>query len=103
MLTRRGRLLLVLGGALYVAAWAFGSQPLYPVAIGFLLAVLVSAVSVHAAARPMGYRRRSDSIEHVEGDDVVVDVELEPREPTRACVGDRRRAVRAGSASIGSR
>jgi uncharacterized protein (DUF58 family) len=81
MLTRRGRLLLVLGGALYVAAWAFGSQPLYPVAIGFLLAVLVSAVSVHAAARPMGYRRRSDSIEHVEGDDVVVDVELEPRSP----------------------
>ena len=43
MLTRRGRLLLVLGGALYVAAWAFGSQALYPVAIGFLLTVLVSA------------------------------------------------------------
>ena len=54
MLTRRGRLLLVLGGALYVAAWAFGSQALYPVAIGFLLTVLVSALSVHAAARPMG-------------------------------------------------
>lgn len=81
MLTRRGRLLLLLGGALYVAAWAFGSQPLYPVAIGFLLAVLVSAVSVHAAARPMGYRRRSHSVEHVEGDDVVIDVELEPRSP----------------------
>ena len=28
MLTRRGRSLLVLGGALYVAAWAFGSQAL---------------------------------------------------------------------------
>ncbi len=67
MLTRRGRLLLVLGGALYVAAWAFGSRALYPVAIGFLLTVLVSALSVHAAARPMAYRRRSDSIEHVEG------------------------------------
>ncbi len=81
MLTRRGRLLLVLGGALYVAAWAFGSQALYPVAIGFLLTVLVSALSVHAAARPMAYRRRSDSVEHVEGDDVVLDVELEPRSP----------------------
>jgi uncharacterized protein (DUF58 family) len=79
MLTRRGRLLLVLGGALYVAAWAFGSQALYPVAIGFLVAVLVSALSVHAAARPMAYRRRADSTEHVEGDDVVVEVELEPR------------------------
>ena len=81
MLTRRGRLLLVLGGALYVAGWAFGSQALYPVAIGFLLAVLVSTLSVHAAARPMTYRRRAGSGEHVEGDDVVVDVELEPRGP----------------------
>ena len=81
MLTRRGRLLLVLGGALYVAAWAFGSQALYPVAIGFLLTVLLSAMSVHAAARPMAYRRRADSVEHVEGDDVVLDVELEPRGP----------------------
>lgn len=79
MLTPRGRLLLVLGGALYVAAWAFGSRALYPVAIGFFFAVLISALSVHAAARPMGYRRRSHSAEHVEGDDVVIDVELEPR------------------------
>jgi uncharacterized protein (DUF58 family) len=81
MLTLRGRLLLVLGGALYVAAWAFGSQALYPVAIGFLIAVLVSAVSVHAAARPMAYRRRASSVDHFEGDDVEVDVELEPRGP----------------------
>src|ERR671911_1174537 len=81
MLTPRGRLLLILGGALYVAAWAFGSQALYPVAIGFLVAVLVSALSVHAAARPMAYRRRTGSAEHVEGDDVEVDVELEPRGP----------------------
>lgn len=81
MLTPRGRLLLALGGALYVAAWAFGSQALYPVAIGFLVAVLVSALSVHAAARPMAYRRRGDTAEHVEGDDVAVDVELETRGP----------------------
>lgn len=79
MLTTRGRLLLILGGVLYVAAWAFGSNVLYPVSLGFLLAVLVAALSVHLAARPMGYRRRSSSAEHVEGDDVVVDVELTPR------------------------
>ena len=54
MLTRRGRLLLVLGGALYVAAWAFGSQPLYPVAIGFLLAVLVSAAERARRRAPDG-------------------------------------------------
>jgi uncharacterized protein (DUF58 family) len=79
MLTKRGRLLLVLGAALYVAAWAFGSKPLYPVALGFLLVVLVAAVTVHLAARPMGYRRASGAVEHIEGDDVAVDVELEPR------------------------
>ena len=79
MLTRRGRLLLVLGGALYLAAWAFGSNPLYPVALGFLVVVLVAAVSVHLAARPMAYRRRSSGVDYVEGDDVVVDVELQPR------------------------
>jgi uncharacterized protein (DUF58 family) len=79
MLTRRGRLLLVLGGALYLAAWAFGSNALYPVALGFLAVVLVAAVSVRLAAGPMGYRRRSSGVDHFEGDDVVVDVELEPR------------------------
>jgi uncharacterized protein (DUF58 family) len=79
MLTRRGRLLLVLGGALYVAAWAFGSNALYPVALGFLVVVLVAAVSVHLAARPMGYRRRSARLDHFEGDNVAVDVELQPR------------------------
>jgi uncharacterized protein (DUF58 family) len=79
VLTRKGRLLLVLGGVLYVAAWAFGSNPLYPVAVGFLLAVLVAAVVVRLASRPMRYRRRSATVEHYEGDDVVVDVELEAR------------------------
>jgi uncharacterized protein (DUF58 family) len=79
MLTRRGRLLLVLGGALYLAAWAFGSNALYPVALGFLVVVLVAAVSVHLASQPMDYRRRSSGVDHLEGDDVVVDVELKPR------------------------
>jgi uncharacterized protein (DUF58 family) len=79
MLTRRGRLLLLLGGALYLAAWAFGSRALYPVAIGFLLLVLLAALTVHLAAGPMGYRRRTSSLDHLEGDDLVVDVEVKPR------------------------
>lgn len=79
MLTSTGRLLLALGGILYVAAWAFGSKPLYPVAVGFLAAVLLAAATVRLAARPMRYRRRSATVEHYEGDDVVVDVELEAR------------------------
>jgi uncharacterized protein (DUF58 family) len=79
MLTPRGRLALLLGGALYVVAWAFGSKPLYPIALGFLLVVAAAALSVRLAARPMGYRRSAGGAEHLEGDDVTVDVELEPR------------------------
>jgi uncharacterized protein (DUF58 family) len=79
MLTSRGRLALLLGGALYIVAWAFGSKPLYPVALGFLLVVVVAALTVHLAARPMRYRRSGGAAEHLEGDDVTVDVELEPR------------------------
>ena len=81
MLTRRGRLALLFGAGVYVAAWAFGSRALYPVAVGFLLAVLLAAVNVHVTARPMRYRRFGAMREHVEGDDVAVDVEVEPAGP----------------------
>jgi uncharacterized protein (DUF58 family) len=81
LLTPRGRLTLLFGGALYVVAWAFGSKPLYPVALGFLLVVVSAALMVHLAARPMGYRRSVGAAEHLEGDDVTVDVELEPHGP----------------------
>ena len=40
-MTHRGRLALVLGAATYLAAWAFGSKILYPVALGLPLAVLL--------------------------------------------------------------
>ena len=33
-MTSRGRLALVLGATTYLAAWAFGSKILYPVALG---------------------------------------------------------------------
>jgi uncharacterized protein (DUF58 family) len=79
MLTSRGRLALLLGGALYVVAWGLGSKALYPVALGFLFVVAVAALTVHLAARPMRYRRSGVAVEHLEGDDVTVDVELEPR------------------------
>ena len=81
MLTRRGKLALLFGVLVYVAAWAFGSTALYPVAIGFLLAVAIAAASVHLAARPMRYRRYASAREHVEGDDVSIDVELQPSGP----------------------
>jgi len=44
VLTDRGRSLLALGGVTYLAAWAFGARPLYPVALGLVLAVAAAAV-----------------------------------------------------------
>lgn len=77
-LTRRGRWLLALGFGVYVAAWAFGSKPLYPVATGLLLAVAVAWVWIRLADRPFGARRGWGDLEHIEGDNVPVIVELEP-------------------------
>jgi uncharacterized protein (DUF58 family) len=77
MLTPRGRLVLALGFGVYLAAWAFGSKPLDPVAVGLLLATLVAWAWVRLADRPFVVRRGWGDAEHVEGDDVPVVVELE--------------------------
>src|ERR671935_575670 len=76
MLTPRGRLVLALGFGVYLAAWAFGSKPLDPVAVGLLLATLVAWAWVRLADRPFRVRRGWGDSEHVEGDDVPVVVEL---------------------------
>ena len=62
----RGRLALALGGAIYLAAWAFGSKALYPVALGLPLAVLLAWLvvrlgepAVAAAAHAARGRARS--------------------------------------------
>jgi uncharacterized protein (DUF58 family) len=75
--TGRGRHVLILAGATYAAAWLFGSTPLYPVATGLALAVLGARLWVGEATRPLLLRRRVQEGPHVEGDDVIVIVELE--------------------------
>ena len=52
-MTRTGRLALALGVATYIAAWAFGSVPLYPIATGLLLVVLFAWASVRLAKKPI--------------------------------------------------
>ena len=53
MLTARGRCVLGLGLGVYLAAWAFGSKPLYPVALGLLAAVLLARIWTRVARRPI--------------------------------------------------
>jgi uncharacterized protein (DUF58 family) len=77
MLTTRGRLALLLGCGLYVVAWAFGSQPLYPVAVGLVLAVALAWAWVRLLDRPLTLRRAPWGAEHHEGDDVPVNLELQ--------------------------
>jgi uncharacterized protein (DUF58 family) len=76
--TRRGRSVLALGLVVYLAAWAFGSRPLYPVAAGLLLVSALAWAWVRAADRPMGVERRSPARDHVEGDDVEQRVVVHP-------------------------
>jgi uncharacterized protein (DUF58 family) len=76
MLTSRGRVVLGLGFGVYIAAWAFGSKPLYPVAVGLLLVVATAWVWVRLANRPFKVTRGWGDREQLEGDDVPVVIEL---------------------------
>jgi uncharacterized protein (DUF58 family) len=80
-MTRRGRLALALGGATYLAAWAFGSTALYPVALGLPAAVLLGWVWTRAANQPLGLRRTLSGGDRLEGDDVEVGLELAGEQP----------------------
>jgi uncharacterized protein (DUF58 family) len=75
-MTSRGRAALALGVLTYVAGWAFGSRPLYVVAVGLILTVLLAWLAVRLTARPAGLRRSLPAMP-LEGDDVPVRVELE--------------------------
>ena len=77
MLTDRGRWILALGGGIYLAAWAFGSEALYPIALGLVLAVAAAALWVRYLRRPMELRRKLGKGERLAGDDVTVQVELD--------------------------
>lgn len=77
MLTDRGRYALAVGGAVYLAGWAFGSVALYPIAIGLVVAVLAAIAWVRLTARPVGLRRTVAGGDHTAGDDVPVALELD--------------------------
>ena len=75
-LTPRGRLALGLGCTTYLAAWALGSKPLYPVALGLISAVVLARLWTRLAGRPVELRRRLPAGERFAGDDIQVRLEL---------------------------
>ena len=77
MLTDRGRFVLLIGAGIYVVAWGFGTVPLYPVAIGLVVVVLGAASWVRLQRRPTNVRRKLSGRQHLAGEDVTVNVELE--------------------------
>jgi uncharacterized protein (DUF58 family) len=74
-MTRRGRAILALGVAVYLVAWVFGSQALYPVATGLVVAVLLAVAWVRASARAPSIRRHGLG-NVVEESDVRIRLEL---------------------------
>ena len=76
-MTDRGRFALALGFATYLAAWAFGADALYAPAVGLVLAALAALVFTRLLSRPLQLHRSVDRDRPVEGDDVVVRIELE--------------------------
>jgi uncharacterized protein (DUF58 family) len=77
MLSGRGRFALALGAGTYLAAWAFGAHVLYAPAVGLLLAVGAALIWTSTLARSLRLHRALDRDRPIEGDDVVVRVELE--------------------------
>jgi uncharacterized protein (DUF58 family) len=76
--TRRGRLTLALGLGTYLAAWAFGAHALYAPAVGLVFAVGVGLVWTQLLSKPLRLHRSINRDQPVEGDDIVVGIELEP-------------------------
>ncbi len=76
-MTPRGRSVLALGIVVYLAAWAFGSKPLYPVAAGLLVLSALAWVWVRIGRGPFRVDRRTGDRDLFEGDDVPIRLSLE--------------------------
>jgi uncharacterized protein (DUF58 family) len=88
VLTDRGRWILAFGGGVYLAAWGFGSDALYPIALGLVLAVAAAALWVRFLSRPVTLNRILSDERHVDGDDIPVrlEVDVDGRIPSGALV-----------------
>ncbi len=91
MLTRTGKRTLVAAIGLYLAAWGFGTDVMFPIAVGLMVAPLVALVWVRTFTRPVRMRRTLAQHELVEGTTVVIGLEVRPEAgplPARATLID---------------
>ncbi len=75
-MTERGRFTLALGLGTYLAAWAFGAGALYAPAVGLVLISLAALGWTQLLSRPLRLSRSVDRDRPLEGDDVVIRVDL---------------------------
>ena len=78
MLTRTGKRTLAAAVVLYFAAWGFGTDVMFPIAVGLMIAPLVALVWVRTFTRPVRMRRTLTQHELVEGATVVIGLEVRP-------------------------
>jgi uncharacterized protein (DUF58 family) len=76
-MTVRGRFVVGLGLAAYLASWVFGSRPLVPVAAGLVVAPLAAWAWVRATTRPVRLDRVPRRDHALEGDDVEIELRAE--------------------------
>lgn len=76
--TSRGRAILVLGSACWLAAVLTGSHALYPLGIGLVAATVLADLWIRLALRRPTVIRRRPSHELLEGDDVEVELVVDP-------------------------
>jgi len=92
-MTRKGRAVLAIGLAAWGVAWLFGSRALFPVAAGLVIAVPVAFAWVGISRQRVAVSRRWDGHGVVEGEDVHVDLRLEPSSRIRLPLASARETV----------
>lgn len=75
-MSRRSGRAIALGLVALLAAWSFGSVPVAVVAIGLVLAGATARLWARLAEEGVRAQRRVTGTTHVEGDDVVVELDL---------------------------
>jgi uncharacterized protein (DUF58 family) len=77
-MTRRGAAVLGSGLSVWIVAWLFGSRALFPVAAGFVLAVVVAFAWVRLSRQRFSLTRSWDGHAVVEGGEVRINLRVEP-------------------------